>query len=116
MAMVFFLLASIGGVAVADLALENPTASEATVFTQPISGSSQGVLLAMAAALGSVVAGLLVAWMSSTSAWPARRTQLRTVSVGTQSQAAAPAREQAGLLEEWFGRHVPVGDLGQPVR
>jgi hypothetical protein len=116
MAVFFFLLASIGGVVVADLALENPTAGEVTVFTLPVSGSSQGVLLAMAAALGVVIALLLVAWMSSTSARAARRTQLRTVSVGTQSQAAAPEREQAGLLEEWFGRHVPRGDLGQPVR
>jgi hypothetical protein len=116
MAVCFFLLASIGGVVVADLALKNPTAGEVTVFTQPISGSSQGVLLAMAAALGFVVALLLVASMSSTRAQPARRTQLRAIRAGTQRQAAAPAREQAGLLDAWFGRHLPVGDLGQPVR
>jgi hypothetical protein len=86
------------------------------VFTQPVSGSRQGVLLAMAAALGVVVALLLVASMTSTRARPARRKQLRTISAGTQRQAAAPEREQTGLLEEWFGRHAPLGDLDQPVR
>lgn len=86
------------------------------MFDQLVSGSSQGVLLAMAAALGSVVALLLVASMSSTRAQPARRKQLRTISASTQPQAAAPEREQAGLLEEWFGRHAPLGDLDQPVR
>jgi hypothetical protein len=116
MAVFFFLLASIGGVVVADLALENPTAGEVTVFTLPISGYRQGVLLAMAAALGFVVALLLVASMTSTRAQPARRTQLRAIRAGTQRQAAAPEREQAGLLDEWFGRHLPLGDLDQPAR
>jgi cobalamin biosynthesis Mg chelatase CobN len=74
------------------------------------------MLLAMAAAQGSVVALLLVASMTSTRTRPARRKQLRTISAGTQRQAAAPAREQTSLLDEWLGRHVPPGDLGQPVR
>jgi len=116
MAVFLFLVASIGAVVVADLLLENPTPGEATVFNQPISGSSQGVLLAMAAALGSVVALLLVASMSSTRTRPGRRKQLREISSGRQRHAAAPAREQTSLLDEWFGRHVPRGDLGQPVR
>jgi hypothetical protein len=116
MAVFFFLMASVGGVVVADLALENPTAGEATVFTQPISGYSQGVLLAMAAALGFVVALLLVASMSSTQRRRARRKQLRAINAGRQRQGAAPEREQAGLLDEWFGRHVPLGDPGQPAR
>jgi hypothetical protein len=86
------------------------------VFHQPVSGYRQGVLLAMAAILGAAVARLLVASMTSTRAQPARRKQLRTISAGTQPQAAAPAREQAGLLEEWFGRYASLGDLDQPVR
>ena len=115
MAVFLFLVASLGGVVVGDLLLENPTAGEATVFNQPISGYRQGELLAMAAALGFVVAVLLVASVSSTHRWRARRKQLRAFRAGTQRQAAAPAREQASLLDEWFGRHVPLGDLGQPV-
>jgi hypothetical protein len=116
MAVFLFLVAAIGGVVVGDLVLENPTAGELIGFYQPVSGSSQGVLLAMAAALGSVVALLLVASMSSTRTRPARRKQLREISSGRQRQGAAPQREQASLLDEWFGRHVPRGDLGQPAR
>jgi hypothetical protein len=115
MAVFLFLLVSLGGVVVGDLVLENSAAGEAAMFDQPVGGSRQGVLLAMAAALGSVVA-LLVASMSSTRARPARRTQLRAIRAGTQCQAAAPEREQTSLLEGWFGRHVTVGDLDQPVR
>jgi hypothetical protein len=115
MAVFLFLVASIGGVVVADLVLENSSAGEATVFTQPISGYSQGELLAMAAALGFVVALLLGASVSSTHRRRARRKQLRAIRAGLQRHAAAPEREHAGLLDEWFGRHVPVGDLGEPA-
>jgi hypothetical protein len=103
-------------VVVADLVLENSSAGEATVFTQPISGYSQGELLAMAAALGFVVAVLLVASVSSTQRRRARRKQLRAIRAAIQRRAAAPAGEQAGLLDEWFGRHLTLGDLGQPAR
>jgi hypothetical protein len=116
MAVFLFLLGSLGVVLVGDLVLENPAAGEVTVFNQPIGGYSEGVLLAMAAALGFVVAVLLVASMSSTRARRARRKQLRTVSSGMQRQGAAPEREQASLLDEWFGRHVTLGDLGEPAQ
>jgi hypothetical protein len=116
MAGLLLLVAAIGGVVVADLVLENPAAGEATVFTLPVGGHSQGMLLAMAAALGFVVALLLVASASSTQRRRARRTQLRAIRAGRQRHAAAPAREEAGLLEEWFGRHAPLGDLDRPVR
>jgi hypothetical protein len=115
MAGFLFLVAAIGAVVVADLVLENPTAGEATVFTQPVSGHSQGELLAMAAALGFVVALLLVASLGSTPRRRARRKQLRAISARLQRQAAAPEQEQAGLLDEWFGRHVPAGERGEPA-
>jgi hypothetical protein len=112
MAMFLFLVAAIGGVVVADLVLENPTRGQATVFTQPVGGHSQGVLLAMAAALGFVVALLLVASLAWT--WRrARRRQLRAISANGHGQAA-PQGEQPGLLDEWFGRHVTVAELAQP--
>jgi hypothetical protein len=116
MAVFLFLLAILGGVVVADLVLENPTAGEAAMFNQPISGYRQGELLAMAAALGFTVAVLLVASVSSTHRRRARRKQLRAIRAGLQRHAAAPEREQAGLLDEWFGRHVPVGELGEPAQ
>jgi hypothetical protein len=115
MAGFLLLVAAIGGVVVADLVLENPTAGQATVFTLPVGGHSQGVLLAMAAALGFAVALLLVASVGCTRRRRARRRQLRALSTDWQRQAAAPEGEQAGLLDEWFGRHVPVGDLGTPA-
>jgi hypothetical protein len=98
---------------VGDLVLENPSAGEVIVFNQPVSGYSQGVLLAMAAVLGVVVAALSVASMSSTRARRARHKQLRAIRSGMQHQGATPQPEQAGLLDEWFGRHVT---LGQPAR
>jgi hypothetical protein len=122
MAVFLFLMAAIGGVVVVvvvvvgDLVLENPSAGEVTVFTQPISGYRQGQLLAVAAILGIVVALLLVASMTSTQRRRARRKQLRAIRAAIQRRAAAPAGEQAGLLDEWFGRHVPLGDHGQPAR
>jgi hypothetical protein len=99
MAVFLFLMAAIGGVVVVvvvvvvvgDLVLENPSAGEATVFTQPISGYRQGVLLAMAAALGVVIALLLVASMTSTQRRRARRKQLRAIRAAIQRRAAAPA-------------------------
>jgi hypothetical protein len=115
MAVFFLLVAAIGGVVVADLVLENPTGGQATVFTQPVSGYSQGVLLALAAALGFVVALLLVASLGSTRRRRARRRQLRAISANGHGQAAPPQGEQASLLDEWFGRHVTVAELGQPA-
>ncbi len=115
MAVFLFLVAAIGGVVVADLVLENPAVGEATVFNQPISGYRQGELLAMGAALGFVVAVLLVASVSSTHRRRARRRQLRALRAALQRQAAVPERDPAGLLDEWFGRHVPVGEQGEPA-
>lgn len=116
MAGLLFVVAALGAVVVTDLVLENPVASEATVFTQPVSGYSQGVLLAMAAALGFVVALLLVASASSTRRRRARRAQLRAIRAGRQRQAAAPTPEQPGLLDAWFGRHASAGDLSEPAQ
>jgi hypothetical protein len=115
MAGFLFLVAAIGAVVVADLVLENPAAGEATVFTQPVSGYSQGGLLAMAAALGFVVALLLVASLAWSRRRRARRRQPRAVSANGHGQPVAPGREQAGLLDEWFGRHVTVAELGEPA-
>jgi hypothetical protein len=116
MAGLLLLVSAIGGVLVADLVLENPSAWESIVVNQLVSGSRQGVLLAMAAALGFVVALLLVASANSTQRRRARRTQLRAIRTGRQRHAATPAPEQTSLLDEWFDRRVTVGDLDRPVR
>jgi hypothetical protein len=116
MAVVLYLAAIIGGVVVGDLVLENPTADQVTVFNQPVSGHSQGWLLAMAAALGFVVAVLLVASMNSTTRRRARRKQHRAISAGTQRQTTEPEPEQASLLEEFFRRQETPGDLAEPTQ
>jgi hypothetical protein len=65
-ALFLFVLAVAGGVVVGDLVWENPKGAEVTVFDQPVTGYSQGWLLAGAAALGFVVALLLVALVGAT--------------------------------------------------
>jgi len=111
-----FLVAILGGVVVGDLVVENPAAAEVIVFNQPVNGYSQGWLLAMAAALGFVLAVLLVASVNSTSARRARRKQLRTIRSGRQRQVAEPQQEEASLLDAWFGRQLTQGGLGEPAR
>ena len=116
MAVFLFLVAILCGVLVGDLVVENPGAGEVVVFNQPVNGYSQGWLLAMAAALGVVVALFLVASVNSTSRRRARRKQLRTISSGRHREVAEPQRHQASLLDEWFGRQQSVGALGEPAR
>ena len=65
MAVFFLLLAILGGALVGDLVWENTTLGEATVLDRTVVSYPQGWLLAAAAALGFVVALLLVASVSS---------------------------------------------------
>jgi hypothetical protein len=79
MAVLFLLLAIVGAMVVGDLVLENAAVGGITVLNHPITGYSDGLLLAMAAAPGLVV-GLLV--VGSAAMWRtrrARRKRLRTV-------------------------------------
>jgi hypothetical protein len=89
MAALFLLLALVAGIGIGDLMLENPTGSEVTVFHQPISGHSQGALLAAAAALGFAVALLLVASLGAARARRARRERLPG---GARDAWTVPAR------------------------
>jgi hypothetical protein len=108
MAALFLLLASIGGVVVGDLVLENPTADSITVLNHPITGYSEGLLLAMAAALGLVLGLLVVASARSTRTRRARRKQLRTAGRDLPLQVAELERENARLREELARRDRPV--------
>ena len=60
MAAFFFLLALIGGALIGDLVWENTGAGEVTVLGRTVDSYPQGWLLSAAAALGFVVALLLV--------------------------------------------------------
>ena len=106
MAAFFFLLALIGGALIGDLLWENAGAGEATVLGRTVDGYPQGWLLSAAAALGIVVALLLVASVSSTKARRARRWQLRSLRRDPQPREVEPEGHHARWLDESFGRHT----------
>jgi uncharacterized membrane protein YciS (DUF1049 family) len=121
MAVLLLLLAVVVGILVGDLVLENPAAGSATVLNHPISGYSEGQLLAMAAALGFVLGLLVVGAASLRRTRRVRRRQLRTAERHLTAQLNELERENASLREELADRDRtlarPVeaarpGDLG----
>ena len=115
-AFVLFVVAVAGAVVVADLAWENPTAGQVTVFHHTVPGSPEGWLLAIAAGLGFVVALLLVASVNSTKGRRAGRKQLRRLRQGLQDRVVAPEPDNARLLDAFFGPEDPSHHLGGPAR
>ena len=103
-ALFLFVLAVAGGVVLGDLVWENPTAAEVTVFGRPVTGYSQGWLLAMAATLGFVVAVLLVASVGATKRRRERRRQLRRLRRDRRQHPAEPEGKYTSVLDQWFGR------------
>src|SRR5215211_8026293 len=121
MALLLLLLAVVGGILVGDLVLENSAAGAVSVLQRPISGYSQGQLLAMVAALGFVVGLLVVGAASLRRTRRVRRRQLRTAERDLTAQLNELERENASLREELADRDRtlarPVeaarpGDLG----
>ena len=110
MAAFFFLLAIVGGALIGDLVWENTIAGEVTVLGRTVTDYHQGWLLAGAAALGFVVALLLVASVSSTKARRARRRQLRAMRRDRQHEGIEPEGEYADWLDESFGRREGATD------
>jgi hypothetical protein len=105
MATLFLLLLAVaGGVVVGDLVWENPKGAEVTVFDQPVTGSSQGWLLAGAATLGVVVALLLVASAGATRRRRERRRQLRRLRRDRRQHPVEPEGKYTSVLDQWFGR------------
>jgi hypothetical protein len=116
MAAFFLLLAMIGGALVGDLVWENTTtAGEATVLGRTAVNYPQGWLLAGAAALGFVVALLLVSSVSSTKARRQRRRQLRSMRHRLEGEGIETELEHASWLDESFGRRETAADAGQPL-
>jgi hypothetical protein len=103
MAALFLLLAVLGAIVVGDLVFENTAVGAITVLNQPITGYSDGVLLAMAAGLGFLVGLLAVGSVS-----------LRTAERELSGQVVELERENAGLREALARRDLPahrsVGD------
>jgi|Tabmets5t2r1_1033131.scaffolds.fasta_scaffold46227_1 hypothetical protein len=115
MAVFFFLLAIIGGALVGDLVWENTDAGEVTVLDRTLVSYPQGWLLAGAAALGFVIALLLVASVSSTKRRRDRRRQLRSLKHQPQREGIQPEQEYANWLDESFGRDETAADAGEPL-
>jgi hypothetical protein len=113
-ALFLLLLAVAGGVVVADLVLENPTATQITLFHHTVTGYSDGWLLAIAAGLGALVALLLVASLNATKARRVRRGQLRRLRRGLEHQVVAPEPDHARLLDEFFGPEETPRHLAGP--
>jgi outer membrane murein-binding lipoprotein Lpp len=108
MAVLLLLLAVVVGILVGDLVLENPAAGSATVLNHPISGYSEGQLLAMAAALGFVLGLLVVGAASLRRTRRARRRQLRTAERDLTAQLAELERDNASLRQELAHRDRPL--------
>jgi hypothetical protein len=114
MAALFLLLAVLGAIVVGDLVLENTAVGAITVLNQPITGYSDGVLLATAAALGFLVGLLAVGSVSLRRTRRVRRRELRTAERELSGQVVELERENAGLREALARRDLPahrsVGD------
>jgi hypothetical protein len=116
MAAFFLLLAIIGGALVGDLVWENTTAGEVTVLDRTVGGYPQGWLLAAAAALGFVVALLLVASVSSTRSRRARRRQLRSIKHDRRDRDLELGRDHAAWPDETFGRRETTADAAETLQ
>jgi hypothetical protein len=122
MAALLLLLAIIGGVLVGDLVVENTAAGAVTVLNHPITGFSDGLLLAAAAALGFVVGLLVVGAVGLRRTRRARRRQLRTAERDLSRQLIELERENARLRDALARRDPPAhrlvataADLGSPA-
>jgi uncharacterized membrane protein YciS (DUF1049 family) len=100
MAVLLFLLALLGAGVVADLVVENTGTGVITVLHQPITGYRDGLLLAMAAALGLMIGLLLVGALSLRRTRRVRRRQLRRAERELRGQLLEFEGENTRLREE----------------
>ena len=114
MAAFFLLLAILGGALVGDLVWENTSLGEATVLDRTVVSYPQGWLLAAAAALGFVIALLLVASVSSTKARRQRRRQLRSMKHRLDGEGVETELEHASWLDQSLGRRE-AADTREPL-
>jgi flagellar biosynthesis/type III secretory pathway M-ring protein FliF/YscJ len=115
MAAFFLLLGILGAALVGDLVWENTTLGEATVLDRTVVSYPQGWLLAAAAALGFVIALLLVASVNSTKARRQRRRQLRSMSYDRQHRDLEPELDHASWLDESFGQREAAAGTREPL-
>jgi uncharacterized membrane protein YccC len=100
MAALFLLLAIAGTALVGDLVSENTGTGAITVLHHPITGDRDGLLLAMAAALGLVIGLLVVGSLSLRRTRRTRRKQLRRAERELRGQLLELERENTRLRDE----------------
>jgi hypothetical protein len=100
MAVLLFLLALLGAGVVADLVVENTGTGVITVLHQPVTGYRDGLLLAMAAALGLVLGLLLVGSLSLRRTRRARRQRLQVAERELRGQLLELEDENTQLCAE----------------
>jgi uncharacterized membrane protein YccC len=100
MAALFLLLAIAGTALVGDLVVENTGTGAITVLHHPITGYRDGLLLAMAAALGLVIGLLVVGSLSMRRTRRTRRKQLRRAERELRRQLLELERENTKLRDE----------------
>jgi hypothetical protein len=115
MAALFLLLAVVGTIVVGDVVLENTAGGAITVLNHPITGYSDGLLLAMAAALGFMVGLLAIGSVSLRRTRRARRKQLRVAERGLSGQLLELERENTGLREALARRDLAAHRSVEPV-
>jgi hypothetical protein len=93
-------VAIIGASVVADLVVENTGTGAITVLHHPITGYRDGLLLAMAAALGLVIGLLVVGSLSLRRTRRARRRQLRVAERELRGQLLKLEGDNARLRDE----------------
>jgi uncharacterized membrane protein YccC len=116
LAVFFLLLAIIAGLVVGDLVTENTAAGQLTMFGHTVSGYRQGWLLALAAALGFLVALLLVASVASRKTRRARRKELRAARRDMQERIAGLQDENQSLWDKLADSEETAPRHGQPAR
>jgi hypothetical protein len=99
---------------VGDLVWENTANGEVTVLDRTVAGYPQGWLLAGTAAIGFVVALLLVASVGSTKGRRNRRRQLRAMKRDLQEQGSEP--DHASWLDESPGHRERAADTATPLQ
>jgi hypothetical protein len=115
MAALFLLLAIVGASVVADVVMENTGTGTITVLNHPITGYSDGLLLAMAAAIGFAVGLLVVGSVSLRRTRRARRKQLRTAERELSGQLLELERENSRLREDLARRDLAARRTPSPL-
>ena len=116
MAAFFLVLALLGGAVIGDLVWENAAAGEVTVLGRTAVSYPQGWLLSGSAALGFVVALLLVASLSFTKARRARRRQLRSLKRNLENEGIQTEGDYESWLDESFGRREGAADARESLQ